>query len=93
MEKAERLDFGKIFLTRDECRHGREQESVDDERLTKQPHRTEAVTARESRESDQNREWSKKAEPFIPRPIAEEKIGTGLENGVILRGHRRKQGP
>lgn len=91
MEKAEWLDFRKIFLAGDECRHGREQEPVDGEGLAKQPHGTEAVAAREPDESHQNGEWSEKAEPFIPGPIAEEKIRTGLENSVILRGDRRKQ--
>ena len=92
VQKAEWLDFGKIFLARDECRHRREQGSVDCQGLAKQPHGSEAVAARKPDESDQNGEWGEKAEPFIPGPIAEEKIGAHLENGVILRGDRGKQG-
>jgi hypothetical protein len=91
MEKTERLDLGKVLLVRDDCRHDREQDSVDGERLAKQLHGAEAVTPRESRESNQNGEWSEQAQPLIPGPIAEEKIGTRLKNGVILRRDRRKQ--
>jgi len=91
MQKAHWLDFRQILLVRDEYRHAHEQNSIDSEGLAKKPHGTEAVAAGKPGKSDQNGERTERTQPFIPGPVAQEKIRTRLENGVILRSDRRKQ--